>query len=447
MLKDLILEHNLFFIPQYLYSKVIRLQNDEVIYVSKALFINPLGEGHVNPSIGLVRELVNRGEEIIYYANSMYKDKIETTGAEFRPISEKAETLMREFFSQANDMMKNTGNMMGLLAKRMPKMFEMMEWVTDDILKEIESETYDYIIYDANSLPGKWISEMKKLPSVSIWTIFVSNRDSNFFEKIMKQRGSEFLKAMEEMKEEMEERKSRLEQKYSISIPDLRQAMLCEADLNIVFTSRYFQPDSDRFGDNYLFVGPSIADRKDQGDFPLDELKDGPVVYMALGTIVNNRPDLYKICIEALQDLDARVVLSIGKQLSASDLGPIPDNFIVRNYVPQLDVLRHSDAFITHCGMNSTNEGLYFGVPLVMLPLVNDQPFVASRAKELGAGVVLDHQTLDAEKLRNAVEEVLKNPVYKRNSQKISKSFREAGGYMKAVDELLKWVNSHLISH
>jgi UDP:flavonoid glycosyltransferase YjiC (YdhE family) len=79
-----------------------------------------------------------------------------------------------------------------------------------------------------------------------------------------------------------------------------------------------------------------------------------------------------------------------------------------------------------------------------MLPLVNDQPIVASRVKDLGAGVILDHQTLDAAKLRNAVVEVLNNPIYKQNSQKISKSFREAGGYIKAADELLKWVNQKL---
>jgi MGT family glycosyltransferase len=335
------------------------------------------------------------------------------------------------------------GNM-SHFAKRMPKMIEMMEWITDEILEEIQSESYDYIIYDAQGLPGKWIADIKKLPSVSTWTIFASNRNSNFFQKVMKQRGPEFQKALEEIKGEMHAIKTRLEQKYSLSMADFPQAMLCEADLNIVFTSRYFQPDSELFGENYLFVGPSIADRQDQGDFPIDELKDGPVVYMALGTIVNNRPDLYKICIEALKDLDVKVVLSIGKQLSVSALGTIPDNFIVRNYVPQLDVLRYSDAFITHCGMNSTSEALYFGNPLVMLPLVNDQPIVASRVKELGAGVVLDHQTLDAPKLRKAVVEVLNNPVYKRNSQKISKSFREAGGYIKAAEELLKRVNQKL---
>jgi len=114
----------------------------------------------------------------------------------------------------------------------------------------------------------------------------------------------------------------------------------------------------------------------------------------------------------------------------------------VRNYVPQLDVLRHTDAFITHCGMNSTSEALYFHVPLVMLPMMNDQPIVANRVKELGAGVILDHQTLDASQLRNAVFEVLNNPIYKRNAQKIGKSFRDSGGAVKAVDELLKLVHS-----
>lgn len=405
----------------------------------KALFINYLGEGHVNPSLGLVKELIARGEEIVYYSSNPYEEKIKKTGAEFRPISAKAQSMLERFFTYYISSMINVGN----FSRRMPIRLEMMEWITDGVLEETKSESYDYIIYDAQSMVGKWIADIKKLPSISTGTIFASNLNSNFFQKIRKQRGPEFQKVFQEIKAEMKVLKSRLEQKYSISIADFPQMMISGADLNIIFTSRYFQPDSELFGDNYLFVGPSITDREDKGDFPFEKLKDSPVVYMALGTLVNNRPDLYKICMESLQELDVKVVLSIGKRLSTSSLGTIPDNFIVRNYVPQLDVLRHSDVFITHCGMNSTSEGLYFNTPLVMLPMMNDQPIVADQVKELGAGIILDHQTLDPKDLRDSVQEVLNNPIYKQNSEKISRSFREAGGYIKAADELLRWVSQH----
>lgn len=324
------------------------------------------------------------------------------------------------------------------------RMFEIMEWITDEILEDIHSETYDYVIYDHMALPGKWIAQMKNWPAVSTWSTFANNHQVNFFQKIISKQGSAIRKAFEGMKEELQRMKNRMEQKYGIAIPTFPQVIMDEGEFNIVFTSRYFQPQSESFHENFLFVGPSIVDRQDQGDFPLDLLKEGPVVYMALGTVVNNQPDLYKICLEALRDFEGKVVLSIGNQLSISELGPIPDHFIVRNYVPQLDVLAHSDVFITHCGMNSTSEALYYGNSLVMLPLINDQPFVANRVQELGAGIVLDPESLDAEKLRKTVLEVIENPIYQQNSKKISQSFREAGGCSRAADELVHRIKEYV---
>ncbi|QOS99747.1 hypothetical protein JNUCC42_02935 [Brevibacterium sp. JNUCC-42] len=89
--------------------------------------------------------------------------------------------------------------------------------------------------------------------------------------------------------------------------------------------------------------------------------------------------------------------------------------------------------------MNSTSESLYFEVPLVMLPIINDQPMVAQRVKELGAGTMLNIQQLSCEDLKQAVNEVLQNPVYKEKAKIISQSFRDAGGYDKASDEVLKF--------
>jgi MGT family glycosyltransferase len=299
---------------------------------------------------------------------------------------------------------------------------------------------YDYILYDAQTLAGTWIAKRLNLPSISTWTVFASLSPSRMMKQML-EKNKHLMERFNHMKEQFLQSKDRIEAKYGIALAPPPQSMMCEGDLNIVFTSQHLQGDVPQSGAPYLFVGPSIADRKDQGDFPIHKLKEGPVVFISLGTIANNHPAFYRLCFEALNDLDALVVLSIGNNLKVEELEPFPDNFIVRNYVPQLDVLRHADAFVTHCGMNSTHEGLYYHVPLVMLPLVNDQPIVAERVKQLGAGILLDFNHLDAATLKNAVGEALSNPVYKRNAQRIGKSFREAGGYVKAADEILKFVN------
>jgi UDP:flavonoid glycosyltransferase YjiC (YdhE family) len=54
--------------------------------MGKVLFLNYPGEGHVNPTIALVEELLKKGEEVVYYCIEEYRNKIEKTGATFRPI-------------------------------------------------------------------------------------------------------------------------------------------------------------------------------------------------------------------------------------------------------------------------------------------------------------------------------------------------------------------------
>ncbi|MGR5864119.1 nucleotide disphospho-sugar-binding domain-containing protein [Bacillus cereus] len=142
-------------------------------------------------------------------------------------------------------------------------------------------------------------------------------------------------------------------------------------------------------------------------------------LHISTGTIINNQPEFYQKCFVGLKDLNAKVVLSIGKQLIVEQLGDIPDNFIVGNYLPQLDILRQADVFISHCGMNSTSESLYFEVPLVMLPFINDQHTIAERVYELGAGFMLNIQQLSAEDLKHAVNEVLQHSIYKENAKKL----------------------------
>ena len=88
-------------------------------------------------------------------------------------------------------------------------------------------------------------------------------------------------------------------------------------------------------------------------------------------------------------------------------------------------------------GMYSVSEGLYYGVPFVVLPQGADQPVIAGQVAKLGAGIVLDMQTLSASELREAAEQVLQQPSFRKAAATVSESFQRAGGYRQAVDEIL----------
>ena len=157
-----------------------------------------------------------------------------------------------------------------------------------------------------------------------------------------------------------------------------------------------------------------------------------------MGTVFNEQPALYEKCFEAFKDVDATVVLVVGKKINISQFENIPKNFKLYNYVPQLEVLQHADVFVTHGGMNSSSEALYYGVPLVVIPVTGDQPFVAKRLTEVGAGIRLNRNELTSELLCETVKKVMDDVTFKENSRKVGESLRNAGGYQRAVEEILE---------
>jgi MGT family glycosyltransferase len=109
----------------------------------------------------------------------------------------------------------------------------------------------------------------------------------------------------------------------------------------------------------------------------------------------------------------------------------LPDN--IQNYesVDQMAVLSVADAFITHCGMNSASEGLFFRVPLVLFPQTTEQEAVARRTEELGAGIRL--KSIEGKDIKEALETIMNEPSYKNNAVRISESFRASGGIKEAA--------------
>ena len=205
--------------------------------------------------------------------------------------------------------------------------------------------------------------------------------------------------------------------------------------LNIVYTSREFQPAGNSFNDTFKFVGPVISNRDEPSNFRIPETHTKPVIYISLGTVLNDNPDFYEKCFIAFRDLDLLIVLSVGNKINLAELKDIPANFIVKSYLPQLEVLAQCDVFITHGGMNSVHEGLCYGVPLIVIPQQEEQRMVAQRVQQAGAGIYL--RKPNSNMLRDTVLMVLNENKYRTNSIKLGESLKLAGGSKKAADVIM----------
>ncbi|MFB4338561.1 macrolide family glycosyltransferase [Bacillus sp. BR_16] len=390
--------------------------------MAKVLMFNFPGEGHINPTIALVEELIKRGEEVIYYCVEKYRSKIDNTGALFRPYE--------NFISQI-DMVKRMSRQMDS-QELLLHMVKSMDKIIEVILEEVKEEEYDYVIYDNNFAVGWIIAEVLQLPKISSCTTFAITK--KIASALMKNHGEENKKSP--LYQEVICILKKWEDMYGITLNEKQNVMTCPGDITIVYTSKLYQPNVEEFDDSYIFVGPSIAQRKDVDSFSLEQEKGNKLIFISMGTVFNQQPDFYYTCFEAFRDSSVTVILAIGEQNDISQLDNIPSNFKLYNYVPQLDILQHTDLFITHGGMNSSSESLYFSVPMLVIPVMGDQPIVAQRIEELEAGVQLDRNLLTPEILRNTAIHVLSNNIYTKNSHRIGKSLKNAGGYNKAVDEI-----------
>jgi len=395
--------------------------------MARVLFINGGSEGHINPTLGVVQELIHRGEEVVYFVADPFRDRVESTGAEI--ITFDVSKFVEAFLAGGRNFWGRVG---GLLRTA--------DIVIPSVLEQTKGQRFDYMIHDSMFGCGRLLAQILDLPAISSCTSFAMQ--PNIFDS-MRDSLSRGVPAdvNERAEHEFQQLVRNVQAKYPVKVGSAYEVFCNPAPLNIVYTSKRFQPDGDSFDETYKFVGPSIVPRSHE-PFDFSHADTDQPIYISLGTVFNHAVDFYKLCFAAFAETTYTVILSIGNQTQIAELGDIPANFIVRNYVPQLKVLQHAKLFFTHGGMNSTSEGLYHGVPLIVLPLGSDQPIIARRVAEIGAGIHLNQEGLTAADLREAAEHVLKDASIRKAGMEIGESFRAAGGYHRAVEEIFAYKRS-----
>ena len=366
--------------------------------------------GHTNPTLALVKELTAAGHEVFYFSFEMFKEKIESTGAEF--ISCDGYDFEMADKENADRVGKDKVFATELLVSSTIALDEM----TTEKIKEIKP---DLIVSDSIAFWGKLVALKHGIPYVSSTTTFAFNRYSA---KYMKESPLDIIKMLLAMPK-INKQLARLREK-GYPVKNLLEIVQNDNDTNtIVYTSKYFQPCSETFSDRYHFIGPSMRPVKE----PFTK-KAEKTVFISMGT-VNRNKEFYRNCINALGKTSWQVIISLGH--NSEHFENVPDNIEIYDFVDQMAVLSVADAFITHCGMNSTSEALYYKVPLVLFPQTPEQGAVAKRTEELGAGIRL--KSVSEDDILTSLKTVLNDPEYKNNAAKISESFHACGGTKEAV--------------
>lgn len=183
------------------------------------------------------------------------------------------------------------------------------------------------------------------------------------------------------------------------------------------------------------FVGPLHRPASSQPvPFPWERLDGRPLIYASLGTLVNRVAGMFRVIAEACDGLDAQLVISTGNGMTPEALGKLPGDPIVVSYAPQLDLLRRSTLAVTHAGLNTVLEALSTGLPMVAIPVTNDQPGIAARIAWIGAGEAIPIKDLTFQVLRAAVVRVRSNPSYRAAAERMRTSIQNGGGAPRAAE-------------
>lgn len=382
--------------------------------------------GHTNPTLPIFKELVAKGHTVLYYSLPEFKEKIERTGAIFR------------LYPEGMQLDPRVSKNVSLFGKQLVKV---ADEITDSLIAEIKNDQIDCIIYDSFSLWGKTTSTFLHIPAVVFYTTIAFNERvlPNFLPAYV----SVFANGLFAIPNLISgyNHYKRIAKKYGFRAESFNNAMFNTEQCNIVFTSQYFQPGSAQFDKTFHFIGPSIDTRHDAKKMFAEIPSNKKIIYISVGTIFNDNLQFFITCIKAFEHSDYFVILSLGHRFTVKDLPYVPPNFLVQNSVPQLEVLKKADIFISHGGMNSINESLYYGVPLILVPQMVEQHINALRVKKLGAGIIVPRNYVTSEKLRSTVGQVLEDKKFAVNALKIRQTLHDAGGYKKAVDILLQFIS------
>jgi MGT family glycosyltransferase len=167
---------------------------------------------------------------------------------------------------------------------------------------------------------------------------------------------------------------------------------------------------------------------------------DAPLVYVTFGSVTGSLPPfagVFREALDALADVEARVLLTVGRKVDPADLGALPSNAHVRQWWPQDAILRQAAAMLGHGGFGTTMGALAAGVPQVVVPLFTfDQVVNGEHVAAVGAGITVGKGPGAVASAAAEIPRLLEVPTYAASARRTAAAMRELPPPAEAVPVL-----------
>jgi MGT family glycosyltransferase len=401
----------------------------------------PEASGHLNPMSTLLAELQCRGHEITWIGSLDGVELASRRGFKTVTIAED-----RIPAGTLDERLAEVGKLSGLAAARRTIEFyrEGMEIILDDAPQAIRACGATALIMDESIFAARTVAELAQLPWVTICNALPFHPDpdhpplypawpyrAGWWARIRNRLGhlpaAILLRPIARVI--LDARTKHGLDQYNLANENPSE-LVTIAQIPAEFDyPRRRQPDW------FHYVGAlHSTDTRPSIDFPYDRLDDRPLIYASLGTVQNRVLPVFESIAKACATLPAQLVISLGGGATPNALGRLAGDPLVVQFAPQLELIKRARLVITHAGMNTTMESLAAGVPMVAIPITNDQPAVAARIAWTGSGVNVPLWRATTARIGNAVNRVLNTSTYHEAAQRLSEANRHAGGAPRAAD-------------
>ncbi len=374
--------------------------------------------GHVNPSLEVIRELVARGHRVTYAIPPVFADKVAATGA--RPVPYRSTLPGPDADPEAwgSTLLDNVEPFLNDAIQALPQLAEAYAGDIPDLV------LHDIASYPARVLARRWgVPAISLSPNLVAWKGYEEEvAEPMWREPRQTERGQAYYARFEAWLREN-------------GITEHPDSFAGHPPRSLVLIPKALQPNADRVDESvYTFVGACQGDRAEEGGWqrPAGAEK---VVLVSLGSAFTKQPAFYRECVRAFGNLPGwHLVLQIGRQVTRAELGELPDNVEVHDWVPQLAVLRQADLFVTHAGAGGSQEGLATATPMIAVPQAVDQFGNADMLQGLGVARKLATEEATADRLRETALALVDDPEVARRLERIQAEMAQEGGTRRAAD-------------
>lgn len=387
--------------------------------MAKFVFVVPPLTGHVNPTLSIGAALLARGHQVAWISLDQALSAKLPDGGQLLLIQ----------YDQTDDEKKQSEKYLDIISKKVVYGIDSIKFLYEEVLVPLNRHCYkgilallesynpDLVIGDHQLFAASIAATQLGLPHATTVTAPAAVKIVSELPKVHEWEVQQIMALQREL-----------------GVTENRP-LDCSDLLTLVLTSRYFFGEMD-LPANYHFTGPVLSQRHSGHAFDWDTFHAGRAkkILVSIGTTFDHdhKRAFFQKVIEAFRNEDLTVVVVSDPQL----FDTWPQNFMVCQQVPQLELLPHLDAVICHGGHNTVSETLSQGLPLVVIPIAYDQSHVAGRVVRTGAGERLNFNRFKAHHLRDSTYNILNNPAYREAAGRVRQSFTDAGGTATAADLL-----------